>query len=89
MTELVVAALVGAAGAVLAALVDRSNRRADRCRRFDLTPTIGVAAVAVALLLVGKIDGIMFAALIVIGACGTVGASYRMRQGRDSDPHGQ
>ncbi len=29
MTELVVAALVGAAGAVLAALVDRSNRRAD------------------------------------------------------------
>ncbi len=89
MTELVVAALVGAAGAVLAALVDRSNRRAERCRRFDLTPAIGVATLAVALLLVGKIDGIMFAALIVIGACGTVGASYRVRQGRDSDPHGQ
>ncbi len=57
--------------------------------RFDLRPAIGVAVVAVVLLLTGKVDGIMFAALVFIGICGTVGATYRMRLDEDSDSHGR
>ncbi len=64
----------------------RKTRAMTTLRRWDLRPLLGMAVVAIVMFVTNKLDGITFVMFLFIGACGSVGATWRLRSRNESDP---